>query len=301
MTRQRNINLDFIRVVAVFTVLSVHFFWNIGFYGTPMLGRRMYIGTIARTFCMVCVPLFLLLTGYLMNKKVLSKKYYGAIVKVIVVYLISTILMLIFQKYYLKQTLSLRDVIANILSFQQYSWYVGMYIGLFIMIPFLNIVFNSLDLKGKRILICTMCVLTIMPTTFNYFDFLERFWDVSSKNHIFPIQIFPDFYMKIYPVTYYLIGAYIRDQKENVLQSKIINWILLIITVVLFGTYNFYLGHHQNFIWNSTSDWGGLENTIDSVLLFCLLLKIKFLGQQSSLNRVGDIDRGDKEIGRAHV
>ena len=81
MQKERNINLDLIRTVAVISVISVHFFLNSGFYSLPLLGKTMYISTVFRTLFMICVPLFLLLTGYLMNKKELSKKYYGGIKK----------------------------------------------------------------------------------------------------------------------------------------------------------------------------------------------------------------------------
>ena len=77
MKKDRNINLDIIRCVAVLTVICVHFFLHNGYYNIPVLGKKMYIATIMRTAFMVCVPLFLLLTGYLMNKKTLSKKYDG--------------------------------------------------------------------------------------------------------------------------------------------------------------------------------------------------------------------------------
>lgn len=67
---KRNINIDFIKVCAVFFVISIHFFLNTGFYKTNISCPRMYIMVGMRTFFMMCVPLFILITGYLMNKKV---------------------------------------------------------------------------------------------------------------------------------------------------------------------------------------------------------------------------------------
>ncbi len=76
MMKKRNINLDIIRSIAVFSVLSVHFFLNNGFYTEIIKGKRMFVMFTMRTAFMICVPLFAILTGYLMNKKILSKTYY---------------------------------------------------------------------------------------------------------------------------------------------------------------------------------------------------------------------------------
>ena len=41
-TKKRNINLDMIRVIAVFSVLSVHFFLHNGFYEEIVVGKRLF-------------------------------------------------------------------------------------------------------------------------------------------------------------------------------------------------------------------------------------------------------------------
>lgn len=74
--KERNINIDLIKCVAVFSVISVHYFSNIGLYKDLIIGNRMYIGVMFRTLFMICVPLFIIVTGYLMKNKTLSKKYY---------------------------------------------------------------------------------------------------------------------------------------------------------------------------------------------------------------------------------
>lgn len=65
-TKTRDIGLDITRIVAFISVVSVHFFLNSSFYDTPVLGKRMYAMTIMRTAFMVCVPLFMILSGYLL-------------------------------------------------------------------------------------------------------------------------------------------------------------------------------------------------------------------------------------------
>lgn len=79
--QERNYNLDLIRSVAVIFVLSVHFFLNSGFYGIICEGEKMFVMCVLRTSFITCVPLFLMLTGYLMCKKELSLKYFKGIKK----------------------------------------------------------------------------------------------------------------------------------------------------------------------------------------------------------------------------
>ena len=70
---KRNLNADLIRCVAVFSVISVHFLLNGGFYKQEVCGIPMLMMCMYRSFFMTCVPLFLILTGYLMGQKKLSK------------------------------------------------------------------------------------------------------------------------------------------------------------------------------------------------------------------------------------
>ena len=48
-SKKRNLNLDLTKCIAVFTVLSVHFFYNNGFYSIPVSTPRMYLMTGMRT------------------------------------------------------------------------------------------------------------------------------------------------------------------------------------------------------------------------------------------------------------
>ena len=91
--RRRNSTLDVIRIVGLFSVVGVHFFLHTGFYSQPYTGEGpiesiikaisegdsdyltsawMFLMYMLRTLFNVCVPLFIILTGYLMSKKTLS-------------------------------------------------------------------------------------------------------------------------------------------------------------------------------------------------------------------------------------
>ena len=103
---KRNPAMDFIRCFAFFSVVSVHFFLNNGFYSQELIGKRMYLMTCMRHFFMVCVPLFLVLTGYLMRKKQLSKKYYLKGTKTISIYILACLVWYLFYTIVQKNNFS---------------------------------------------------------------------------------------------------------------------------------------------------------------------------------------------------
>lgn len=55
--------------MAFLAVPSVHFFLNSTYYDTAIVGPRMALMTVMRTAFMVCVPLYMLLSGYLSAEK----------------------------------------------------------------------------------------------------------------------------------------------------------------------------------------------------------------------------------------
>ncbi|WP_431854957.1 acyltransferase family protein [Mediterraneibacter faecis] len=115
--KKRNINLDIIRSIAVFSVLSVHFFLNNGFYTEIIKGKRMFVMFTMRTAFMICVPLFAILTGYLMNKKILSKTYYLGLVKTYITYLLASVFDILFLSCYTSEHIGIRTFILRILNF----------------------------------------------------------------------------------------------------------------------------------------------------------------------------------------
>ena len=80
--RKRNIQIDIIKTLAVFLVILVHFYLKNGFYDLDYHGKIMKISLLLRNFGMVCVPLFIMTTGYLLRDKEYSKKYFKGILKV---------------------------------------------------------------------------------------------------------------------------------------------------------------------------------------------------------------------------
>ena len=276
MKKKRNINLDIIRSIAVFSVLSVHFFLNNGFYTEIIKGKRMFVMFTMRTAFMICVPLFAILTGYLMNKKILSKTYYLGLVKTYVTYLLASIFCILFLSCYTSEHIGIRTFILRILNFSGagYSWYVEMYIGLFLIIPFLNLIYNGLkDKKQKQLLVATMLFLTTIPTLLNIWGI-----DGPIKAIFFPtestriLQIIPDYWQFLWPLTYYYIGCYLKEYGAKLSSRK--SLLLFMGFLTIFGFFNFGRNYNNVFFGASYYEWYGFEPLILSVLTFICILNL---------------------------
>ncbi len=277
--QRRNTALDITRIVAFLSVVGIHFFMNTDYYSYPMLGGRMLLMTVMRTPFTVCVPLFIMLTGYLMNKKTVSGKYYIGIVKTLVVYIVSSIACIIYKTVALNYDYTAVKAVFGILDFTaaNYSWYIEMYIGLFLLIPFLNLTYNGLKSRnGKLALIITMCALTALPSIVNIYNFTTENWWKTPYLSIEYQKLIPDFWTSFYPITYYFIGAYIRECPLKL--KKIHNICLFLTASVMFGLFNYYRSWGGYFSWGKYTDWGSALTLVLSVLAFSFLTQINAQG-----------------------
>lgn len=270
--QKRNTALDITRIIAFMCVIGVHFFMNIDYYTAPMLGGRMLVLTLMRMPFTVCVPLFIMLTGYLMNKKTLSGKYYLGIIKTLGIYILASIACLIYKRAALGYDITASGALFCILDFSlaNYSWYIEMYIGLFLMIPFINLIYSGLKTrKQKLVLIATMIVLTALPSIVNIYNFAVEDWWKTPYLSIEYQKLIPDFFTDMYPITYYFIGAYLREYPAKM--KKSVNILLFLAASALFGLFNYYRSWGGYFSWGKYTDWFGMPTLILSVLAFVFL------------------------------
>lgn len=206
-SENRYIGIDVIKTIAIFFVISVHFFMNTSFYTTELVGEVMFLQLTLRWLFHTCVPLFLLSTGFLQINKTYNVRYWKSGCDMLFSYVAISICCYFFRLLYLKEEISFFLALKRILNFSLdgYAWYIGMFIGLYLLIPSLNILYKNIgNRKEKLRLICIMCVLTSIPTS----DFLWNYW------------------IGIYPITFYLIGAYIREYQPKV--NKLMGTILIV-------------------------------------------------------------------------
>lgn len=269
--KKRDPAMDIIRCTALFCVTAVHFFLNNGFYSETVAGWRMYVMVLMRTGFMVCVPLFMVLSGYLMLYKKPVRSYYAKLVRTVGIYLLASLFCSIYRRLD-TGSISVPGEIAGLFSFStaSYSWYVEMYIGLFLLIPYLNILYHGLDSRrSKQYLLLTLLLLTALPAVVNVYRFSEPQWWLKPSGSTAYHPLLPDWWTGIYPITYYFIGCYLREYPLKLKRS--INLLLIGVVWLTVGSFNYYRSYGWSFIWGDWQDWGSLFNVIQTVLVFSYL------------------------------
>lgn len=200
------LGLDVLRVLALVLVVITHSIVLTGSY-TYSAPTFSWILTMALFYLShSCVPLFLLLSGYLSGKKQLRVSYYRGLLRVLVPYVVISILCVL--DAWLRQHdpgLKITTAIYQILSYRAngYGWYVEMYLGLFLLIPFLNLAYDAIvDQRWKSVLLGSLALLTLLPDTFSAF----------GTNQV-RADILPDYFNLCYPITYYLLGRWIHEHE----------------------------------------------------------------------------------------
>jgi surface polysaccharide O-acyltransferase-like enzyme len=179
----RNPAMDVIRCFALFTIVANHFYSYSGYLTYPMEGPVMYAMTLFHQVFLVTIPIYLMLSGYLMKNKKPTRSYYAKLGKTICIYLLASIFCMAYHTISCKLQggipTSIPFQIISIFSYTTvpYGWYINMYIGLFLIIPFLNVLYNNLDgQRSKQYLILSLLCLSSIPNVLNIFRFDSLQW-----------------------------------------------------------------------------------------------------------------------------
>ncbi len=273
---QRNPAMDIIRCFAFFFVVSVHFFLNSGYYDEIISGSHMYIMTLMRSFFMICVPLFMVLSGYLMCNKSANKSFYKKLTYTVSIYILSSACCVLYRVLILHEPFSAAAFVKGFFSYNNapYSWYVEMYIGLFLLCPFLNLIYNNLkNKKEKQVLLATFLLLTAIPQVVNIFipDIAWLLNPTTSNNYF---KILPTYWVSLYPITYYFIGCHLREYKLKI-SCKIIA-LLSVLLFIINGTFNYYRSLNSTFIWGTWQEYSSLLVAAQTVLFFAFFDNISY-------------------------
>ncbi|MCX4268718.1 MAG: acyltransferase family protein [Lachnospiraceae bacterium] len=254
---KRYIGIDIIKTIAIFFVISVHFFLNTNFYTTSLAGEVMYLQLTARWLFFTCVPLFLLSTGYLQKEKVYNYKYWQVGGNILISYIGISIITFLYRTCFLKEEITIQEAIKGILNFSLngYAWYVAMFVGLYLLIPAINLVYKNIRTKREKLnFIIILCFLTAIPVQ----GFLSNEW------------------IAIYPITFYFIGAYIKEFNPKINKIKGIIWIILILLLEDLITI-FISQNNENGVFSAIiiDRYGYFLNLCLSVIVFLLIYDIK--------------------------
>lgn len=244
--------LDLVRSVAALFVVSVHFFFNCGYYSTPLNDKVTFMMTAMRWLFLCCVPLYMMLTGYFKCNKELNRQHYLSLIPVFAAYFIISTIKIFVGNYYYGKVYGIKEALQ---SFGNYTiaWYVGFYFSLMAIAPFLNKMWHALDSKREQhiLLISLACITTLYPVV-SLFSVSET-PIVSWLGSVAELAA-PNYWQMLYPLLYYFLGCYIRKNKPKF--NKLILLAVIFAMVFINAGISYKYAAGGNFIW-------GILGTVD--------------------------------------
>lgn len=198
--KEREPGIDLLRCVGLLFVVSVHFFLYNGFYYEKQVGVSMWLADSFRWLFFGCNGLYMVLTGYLKSAQPMNRRYYRSLLPVIAGYVAAAAISIPIRHFVMGDKQTLAQWINRFMNFGgcYYGWYVEMYIGLLLISPVINLALAQC--KGPKELLWlagTMVFLTALPSMTD-------------------LVLAPDYWVFMYPLTYYVIGGVIRRLRPRI-------------------------------------------------------------------------------------
>ena len=153
---KRTYFLDLLRIIACFLVIVNHTNSSI-FLGSTPQNTRWYISLSYFFLCKIAVPVFFMISGYLMLGKVDSwKKTFSRFLRILVVLISGAVVYSLYYNLYVNHNLPTADVIEKITTFYKNSptnafWYLYAYLAVILMLPFLQKMAQGMTRKDYHI------------------------------------------------------------------------------------------------------------------------------------------------------
>lgn len=239
--KNRSTGIDIVKTVAVIFVVCAHFYLSCGYYSEPLISMKMYVMTYFRWFFLIAIPLFMMLTGYLKGNKTISKAHYFSLIPIIITYFIISIIRMLVENRMYGTIHTFESGLKSLFNYQ-IAWYVGMYVSLMLICPFLNILWKNLNKKEHIILVCSLAFISML----------------------YPVVLYiaPSYWQMLYPIGYYYIGLYIKTYKP-----KVNKWVLTAVAfgaILLNAVISIYFAKGGNFRWDVL---GGVDNGYNLITL----------------------------------
>lgn len=235
----------------------------LNFYSYPDSTSPLYfVFIVLRTLFNEAVPLFLLLSGFLQANKTFGKKHYMGLIPLFITYALSVATAYVTHVLYYGDAIGFSKFIYSIFSFQinSYSWYFEMFIGLYLLMPFLNLMYKSIpDIKQKFVLVLILLLCTSVPVSIAAFPaFGDR------------LLLVPSYWKIMYPISCYILGSFIREVSPKI--NKLILFACLAVSVLGVSGMQFISSFgEERFNMYVFANEGDLATVVIATLIFLLL------------------------------
>lgn len=272
-SKSRIVYFEVMRVIACFFVIFDHItVFNCGTVST----LNECFNLFWFIFCKFSVPLFFMISGTLLLRKELTiKQIFSNIIRIMIVLSIFSFLYYVISVSNKHKPIVLGDFIRQLYSscssYNSSFWFLYVYIGFLVVIPFLKLIVNNMTNMHFRYLILIML----------FFNALYIFEYFMSKGNIIPNQYILQgtvtFRWIVYEAIFYPIVGYYLDNKvsiEKVGKKLPLLWALSFSTIII----SLILTNIEINVLNINNTWYlTFRNTFTYVTTIAIFLTIKYI------------------------
>lgn len=260
--KKRDTNIELLRIICIVMIIALHYIQHGGNFEYELQNTTGYhILTVIKIFFLVSVNCFFLITGYYYAKtKFNTKKILLLWGKTILYSVLIYIVCLIFDYQHIGGPTEFIQSFFPILTASY--WFLTIYIALYFVIPFLNMILNQISKKQLQF------ILLFFIISHGVLSFIFTDYKNNMISH-FSLAIMM-----------YLLGAYI---KQYIPKRKKNFYLPMYITTCLISIlgYQIITKIHQNIdfiiinnLWENWFDFTTFLNILSSLFLFLFFLNI---------------------------
>lgn len=265
MKNQRNLNIDVIRILATLMILTSHITGIIyvrpDFFGKPF----WWINHIILSFCRLGVPLFFMISGYLLTQKKrgLSENFKKTFFRLIIPFLFFYMVSNLFFSY-IHGEKPFKDFLVNLFySGNNYLYFLVSLIVLYLINPFLQKITVALKRNEFKLLVVFLLCNTAFYT-------LGHFMTAGGVENVHS-ETFLYWFLNL---GFFLYGQYLYQEKKEINAARDFSLFLIPIIVNIFISYF----AKNSFLSDYAQSYLGISVIISSFFLFRILLYINLNG-----------------------
>ncbi len=289
----RQSNLELLRIIAMFSIICFHCVY----YSRAVTEPFTLNHYLVQSFLILGkfgVNLYILISGYFMIK---SRFRWEKVILLICELYFYNIFIGIFSYLWTSSSFSFAGMINHILHGISHSWFLKVYLMVYILSPFLNrLILNLTQIQLKRLIIITTIFWSVIPTAVSLFKGGES-EDILYNN---------DF---IIFIVVYIIGAYLRLYPSGIFNSKKSSAVIAALSFAFIFGFMFVYDRFSNILKPETAMYFIKQDSVFIILMsigvFCLFKDMK-IKNSTVINTVASSLLGiyllhDNKIGQTFI
>ncbi len=223
----RKSNIELLRIVSMFMILTHHYVVNSGIlegFGGGSTSFNFIFLALFGMWGKTGVNIFIMISGYFMCRSKLTVKRYCKVLFEFLFYLFVIYFTLLFMGYEVFNASRINDLLFGIFKYANASGnFVGSFFMFYLFIPFINKYIEHLTQREFRnFILFLLFIFTILSTVFNnVFVFGEIFWFITVY--------FIGAYLKLYPPTW---ANSLRASRNLLIISLIVSYASVVLMII---------------------------------------------------------------------